>query len=478
MDAPLLLALARARLQGEAPSVQQILVGPRALLVTWAPQRKGLDRSDARVWIFLLNPTPELWLLGEQDEAFQRLKSEARPDLSRRWSLELKGARLEAVDGDPRERWLGLTFRRRAITGRIEVMRLAFNAIPGRGGLRLDGQDLNPVRLGLGLPFPATAPVPGAGTPPPLVRWQERWGEAWEAALQGTHPDVLPGEGSLGVRHHAWSLERARRLMLDPQKAARERKHQQEQRRLARYAEALAEDRRRHEATLALRPQATRLAAELYRLKGRTGTVELLDGSTLELPFDATAEKAVQRWYSAIKRAERGLARLNILERECRRQVLELGDPPVPPTPLQGPRNPPKEKRPMTKTPPLDKRSDGKGKAYRAIMIEGFETLIGKGDADNDILTFKVAAPHDLWLHVASTPGSHVIIRNPDKLSELPREVVERAAQLAAWHSKARAGGKVEVHVCRACDVSKPRGFPPGKVLLKQWKAVRVYPKE
>jgi predicted ribosome quality control (RQC) complex YloA/Tae2 family protein len=70
-----------------------------------------------------------------------------------------------------------------------------------------------------------------------------------------------------------------------------------------------------------------------------------------------------------------------------------------------------------------------------------------------------------------------VVVRNPEKLDELPREVIQRAAELAAWHSKARGSrGKVEVHVCRAADVSKPRGFAPGEVQLRKWTAVKVYP--
>ncbi len=110
--------------------------------------------------------------------------------------------------------------------------------------------------------------------------------------------------------------------------------------------------------------------------------------------------------------------------------------------------------------------------------VLGFEVLVGKGDAQNDALTFGVAEPHDLWLHVAGPPGSHVVVRNPDRLDPLPRAVVERAAELAAWHSKARgAKGKVEVHVCRVADVKKPRGFAPGQVLLRRWDAVRVYPR-
>ena len=112
------------------------------------------------------------------------------------------------------------------------------------------------------------------------------------------------------------------------------------------------------------------------------------------------------------------------------------------------------------------------------MSVDGFEVLVGKGDADNDALTFGVAEPHDFWLHVSGPPGSHVVVRNPDRLEELPRAVLERAAELAAWHSKARgAKGKVEVHLCRVADVSKPRGFEPGKVLLRKWLAVRVYPR-
>lgn len=120
-----------------------------------------------------------------------------------------------------------------------------------------------------------------------------------------------------------------------------------------------------------------------------------------------------------------------------------------------------------------------KGRPYRRFDVDGFEVLVGKGDAQNDRLTFEVAEPDDLWMHVGGgVPGSHVVVRNPDHLPELPPAVIERAAELAAWYSKARdAGGKVEVHVCRAGDVSKPRGFAPGKVLLARWDRVRVYPK-
>ena len=117
-----------------------------------------------------------------------------------------------------------------------------------------------------------------------------------------------------------------------------------------------------------------------------------------------------------------------------------------------------------------------KGRRYRTVLVEGYEILIGKGDADNDELTFALAAPEDFWLHVAGgVPGSHVVVRNPEKLDTLPRAVVERAAALAARHSKARDARRVDVHLCRVADVSKPRGAPPGQVELRRWERVRVH---
>ena len=119
-----------------------------------------------------------------------------------------------------------------------------------------------------------------------------------------------------------------------------------------------------------------------------------------------------------------------------------------------------------------------KGSGWRTFQVEGFEVLVGKGARDNDELTFRVAEPADLWMHAAGYAGSHVVVRNPDRLAELPRSVVEYGARLAAYHSKAKeARGKVEVHVCRASEVRKPRGFPPGKVEIRRWDTVKVYPR-
>jgi predicted ribosome quality control (RQC) complex YloA/Tae2 family protein len=123
-------------------------------------------------------------------------------------------------------------------------------------------------------------------------------------------------------------------------------------------------------------------------------------------------------------------------------------------------------------------RETSSSSGWHTFTIDGFEVLVGKGARQNDELTTRVADPHDFWLHAAGYAGSHVVIRNPERLAAVPRPVIERAAALAAYHSKARdARGKVDVHYCRASDVSKPRNFPPGKVELRKWQTVKVYPR-
>ena len=118
----------------------------------------------------------------------------------------------------------------------------------------------------------------------------------------------------------------------------------------------------------------------------------------------------------------------------------------------------------------------GKSVARRFLAPDGAVVLVGRTARDNDILTFKLAAQNDFWLHVAGETGSHVVVRNPAGLPRLPRDTLRFAASLAARYSKAHQGGQVSVHVSRVKDVKKPRGFPAGKVTLSRFDAVRATP--
>lgn len=105
----------------------------------------------------------------------------------------------------------------------------------------------------------------------------------------------------------------------------------------------------------------------------------------------------------------------------------------------------------------------------------GWTVFAGKTDADNERLSIKLARPGDWWFHVRSMPGSHVILRGPEG-EEADRELLEAAAAVAAWHSKARGGGTVPVSATRAQYVSKARGAPRGTVHIRKERVLKVRP--
>ena len=116
----------------------------------------------------------------------------------------------------------------------------------------------------------------------------------------------------------------------------------------------------------------------------------------------------------------------------------------------------------------------GRRIARRFVSPDGLTVLVGKSAAENDLLSLKLCEPWDFWFHLAGDSGSHVVVRNPEKLEKLPKASERFAAALAAGYSKARNAGRVAVHMARGADVSKRRGQPPGEVTLERWKSVTV----
>jgi predicted ribosome quality control (RQC) complex YloA/Tae2 family protein len=112
---------------------------------------------------------------------------------------------------------------------------------------------------------------------------------------------------------------------------------------------------------------------------------------------------------------------------------------------------------------------------WKYELSGGFEALAGKTDADNDLLSLKIAKASDLWFHVHGLPGSHVILRHSE--GERPdHTLIRQTAAIAAWHSKARNAGNVPVKYTEAKHVGKPRGAKPGTVTIKREKTIKVRP--
>lgn len=124
-----------------------------------------------------------------------------------------------------------------------------------------------------------------------------------------------------------------------------------------------------------------------------------------------------------------------------------------------------------------EKQSENFKGAKRYVSSEGFDILVGKGAKDNDFLTFRVAKSADLWLHAADYPGSHVVVKNPNRNEVIPQKTLLEAAELAAFFSQARSQGKVAVHYTQKKFVNKPKGAGAGLVSLASFKTILVKPK-
>ncbi|MBQ6004890.1 MAG: NFACT family protein [Selenomonadaceae bacterium] len=105
---------------------------------------------------------------------------------------------------------------------------------------------------------------------------------------------------------------------------------------------------------------------------------------------------------------------------------------------------------------------------------DGTEILVGKNNSQNDRLTFKIAAPDDLWLHTKEITGSHVIVRS----SNVSNETLQLAAEIAAHFSKARDSSKVPVDYVQCKFVKKPSGAKPGFVIFTNQRTLYVTPRE
>ncbi len=107
---------------------------------------------------------------------------------------------------------------------------------------------------------------------------------------------------------------------------------------------------------------------------------------------------------------------------------------------------------------------------------DGTRILVGRNNRQNDQLTLKTANKNDIWLHTQNIPGSHVILETGG--AEPSQQVLEEAAQLAAYYSKARESAQVPVDYCLVRFVKKPSGAKPGMVIFSNQHTLYVTPKK
>lgn len=127
----------------------------------------------------------------------------------------------------------------------------------------------------------------------------------------------------------------------------------------------------------------------------------------------------------------------------------------------------------------------GKRKAREEAMANirtyaapsGKEVLVGRNSKGNEAVSLRIGQDQDVWFHVRGAPGAHVILRQQPG-QEASEEDMRFAADLAAFHSKLRTGGKVDVSWTSPKHVRKPSGARLGMVTIDKERTMTGRPDE
>jgi len=258
---------------------------------------------------------------------------------------------------------------------------------------------------------------------------------------------------------------------------------------------AIDSDRRRFEHPEQMKRYGELLLANLSSAQVDQSSVTVIDyydpdqtRIKIEIPDGATLKKAASDYFARYQKSRRALAAIESREREVSqgldplKQFLQRLEREATASSIAEVRKSAERLLGIARRAPLDKEKRTRGKSSsvpgrRFRSSDGYEIVVGRNDRDNDVLTFRVARPHDIWLHAADYPGSHAIIRNPTRDASPPQRTIAEAAELAAFYSQAKREGKAAVHYAQKKFVSKPPRSKPGLVRLSSFKTILVAPR-
>ncbi len=133
----------------------------------------------------------------------------------------------------------------------------------------------------------------------------------------------------------------------------------------------------------------------------------------------------------------------------------------------------------VTSTDPkkiVKKKSPEEILPFHEFEFKGYKIWVGRNAESNDKLTLKYSHKNDLWLHAKDVAGSHVLIKHQSG-KNFPKDVIERAAELAAYNSKRKTDSLCPVSVTTKKFVRKRKGDPAGAVVVEREDVIMVEPK-
>ena len=112
---------------------------------------------------------------------------------------------------------------------------------------------------------------------------------------------------------------------------------------------------------------------------------------------------------------------------------------------------------------------------YLVYTVDDCTIYVGKNNIQNNYLTHKLALRSDLWFHIKSGHGSHVIVTGDNKMSE---NVIRYAANLAALYSEASKSSSVPVDYTLVKNIKKIPGKKGCFVSYTNYKTIYIDPKD
>ncbi len=111
----------------------------------------------------------------------------------------------------------------------------------------------------------------------------------------------------------------------------------------------------------------------------------------------------------------------------------------------------------------------------RYNLKDGLIVYAGKtADANHFIYTRKLT-DNDLWFHAKDIPGSHVVLKLPNK-GKQNDVAIKTAAEIAAYYSKGKNDTLVEVQYTTKDNLYSSKGKGKAFVLLRKFKTITVTP--
>ncbi len=192
---------------------------------------------------------------------------------------------------------------------------------------------------------------------------------------------------------------------------------------------------------------------------------------TIPLDPAKSPDENIQLYFKRAKKGERGLLLIRNRRRAVERELRERRSAVEETSRLEDP------DALLSLLPPLPGRGrrEEEQTRFRSFELDRRHTiLVGRNDKENDLLTHRIAAPGDLWFHAQGSPGSHVILKGATPST--PKRLIETAAAVAAFYSKARHSTTVPVVCAEKRYVRKPRKSKPGTAVCLRSRTIFVRP--